>query len=350
MPADCSFQAAQAFLVEAKQYWMADVYGALRREVNELSAGRSLQSADEVATLLDGNTTHAYYAWLERHIQKQKYAGRYGLMRHVEAPPPAAAPNPLQLDPGLEIPDYYRAIDTHQHPGNLHGTAHAGRVYKASASSTQPGATAGYALHERFAGVLAELGEFQHILDMGCGFGKSALPIAQRWPAAHVIGIDLAAPCLEVAAAEARAAELGNLRYEQADLRRTGHADGTFDLVTSTMVLHELDPPALREMLQESHRVLAPGGTAVHLDFQVHDPFLEFVYDGHGVRNNEPYMRTINQLDLVAELRAAGFVDVRIAAFEETPGATRADWPRWRFPWATFVATKPGPERAGDGR
>ena len=350
MPADGSFQAAQAFLVEAKQYWMSDVYGALRREVNELSAGRSLQSADEVATLLDGNTTHAYYAWLERHIQKQKYAGRYGLMRHVEAPPPAAAPNPLQLDPGLEIPDYYRAIDTHQHPGNLHGTAHAGRVYKASASSTQPGATAGYALHERFAGVLAELGEFQHILDMGCGFGKSALPIAQRWPAAHVVGIDLAAPCLEVAAAEARAAELGNLRYEQADLRRTGHADGTFDLVTSTMVLHELDPPALREMLLESHRLLAPGGTAVHLDFQVHDPFLEFVYDGHGVRNNEPYMRTINQLDLVAELRAAGFVDVRIAAFEETPGATRAEWPRWRFPWATFVATKPGPERAGDGR
>ena len=340
--AERGYAANHAFLVEARKYWMSDVYGALRNEYGILKDGRDVTSSDQVAEILEGNATYAFYAWMERHIQKQRYAGRWGFVEKLAPlPEQKAARDKLRLDPAVSIPEYYRLVDTHQHPGNLTGADNAGVVYKASAQGTQPGATAGYELHERFAAVVERYGRFRAILDMGCGFGKSALPIASRNPGGRVVGIDLSVPCLELAAAEADAAGLANLSYEQADLRHTGHGAGEFDLVTSTMVLHELDVPALREMLRESHRVLAPGGTAIHLDFQVKDPFLTFLYHGHGLRNNEPYMPAINALDMEAELKAAGFTEVEIFPFEETPGATSSDWSKWRFPWATFVARKP---------
>jgi SAM-dependent methyltransferase len=342
MPNDRSYGAAHAFLVEARKYWMSDVYGAMRGEYAVRATGQAIGSPAQVAQLMAGSPTYAFYAWMERHIQKQRYAGRWGFVEKIEPLSPSAiGPDNLELDPSVPVPDYYRLVDTHQHPGNLVGGANAGLVYKASAQGTQPGATAGYELHERFAAVVGQYGAFKSILDMGCGFGKSALPIASRNADARVVGIDLSAPCLQLASAEARAAGLANLRYAQQDLRATAHADAEFDLVTSTMVLHELDVPALREMLRESYRVLTPGGTAIHLDFQVDDPFLTFLYHGHALRNNEPYMPAINALDMAAELEAAGFADVEIHPFEETPGATRPDWPKWRFPWATFVARKP---------
>jgi hypothetical protein len=32
---------------------------------------------------------------------------------------------------------------------------------------------------------------------------------------------------------------------------------------------------------------------------------------------------------------------VRVEPFAETEGATRADWPYWRFPWTLFWSRKP---------
>jgi SAM-dependent methyltransferase len=338
MAADRSTAAFQGFLVEAKQYWMSDVWTALKEDYARRSGGKAVSSSSQVAALMEQSPTYWFYSWLERHIQRAKYSGRYGLHK-MDAPVKAPAPRPKLRE--VPVPAYYSAVDTHQHPGNLTGAPNAGLVYKASAQSTQPGATNRYGLHERFARFVGELGDFKHILEMGCGFGKSALPLAQKFARADVKAIDLSAPCLELAAAEAAQAKVSNVSYEQADLRHTGYRDGEFDLVTSTMVLHELDTPALRESLQEAHRLLAPGGILVHLDFRVKDPFLEFIHYGHARRNNEPYMPEINELDLEGELRGAGFRDVKITPFEEVDGATRPDWPTWRFPWTAFVARKP---------
>jgi ubiquinone/menaquinone biosynthesis C-methylase UbiE len=338
--AERSTAAFQAFLVESKQYWMSEIWQALKADYNERSRGREVQDAAQVAAVMGESPTYWFYSWLERHMQRAKYSGRYGLEKTLDGArpaPPAGAKLRLAQVP---VPEYYAVVDTHQHPGNLAGAPNAGLVYKASAQSTQPGATNRYGLHERFARFLGELGDFKRILEMGCGFGKSALPLAQRFPRAEVIAIDLAAPCLELAAVEAGEAKVTNLAYEHADLRKTPYKSGSFDLVTSTMVLHELDTPALRESIQEANRLLQPGGTLVHLDFRVKDPFLEFIHYGHSRRNNEPYMEEINNLDIEAELRSAGFDRVKTLPFEELDGATRPDWPTWRLPWAVFVARK----------
>ena len=340
MAAERSAAAFQGFLVEAKQYWMSELWQALREDYRARSHARPAQNAAEVAGIMRDSPTYWFYSWLERHAQRAKYSGRYGLETTLDgarAAPPAGARLKLAE---VAVPEYYAVVDTHQHPGNLAGAPNAGLVYKASAQSTQPGATNRYGLHERFARFVGELGDFKRILEMGCGFGKSALPLAQRFPRAEVKAIDLAAPCLELAAVEAGAAKAGNLAYEQADLRKTSYPAASFDLVTSTMVLHELDAPALRESIREASRLLQPGGTLVHLDFRVKDPFLEFIHYGHARRNNEPYMEEINNFDIEAELRGAGFKEVHTQPFEEVDGATRPDWPTWRFPWAVFVARK----------
>lgn len=341
--------AYQGFLVEARRVWMSDIWQALRAEYAERSAGRTVKTSRDVEAILAPSTTYQYYAWMERHVQRMKYSGRLGLVRRYrdERPAGVESVDNLKLDPSVPVPEYYSAVDTHQHPGSLVDGPGAGLVYKASATSTQPGATVGYVLHERFAAWLEKLGRFDRVLDMGCGFGKSAITIAQRFAEAEVAAVDLSAPCLELAAAEAAAARVPNVRYEQADVRRTPYPDGSFDLVTSTMVLHELDMPAVRETLRESYRLLEPGGTVVHLDFRVKDPFAEFIHYGHARRNNEPFMVPLNEMDVEGEMKAAGFTDVRTVPFEETPGATRPDWPTWRFPWTAFVARRPPDGAAG---
>jgi SAM-dependent methyltransferase len=337
------------FLVDAKTWWMTDMFAALRAEYESRAAGKTVRTPEEVAALLEDSALYPYFGWLERHIQKMKYAGRHGLLAGAEGGRAAtearlaeADGGKLTLDPDLAVPGYYSEIDTHQHPGNLHGDALAGTVYQASAMSTQPGSTSGRSLHVRVAEAIAAMdGGFRRIADLGCGFGKSTLPIAQRFAGAEVIGLDLSAPCLRLAALQATETQQQNLRYVQGDAARTGLPDAGFDLVTSTMLLHEMPPPVIGELFAETYRLLEPGGLSVHLDFRASDPFLRFIHHGHGFRNNEPYMEAFDRMDVAAAHARVGFEPVRIEAFAETDGATAPEFAQWRFPWTFFVARKP---------
>ena len=91
-------------------------------------------------------------------------------------------------------------------------------------------------------------------LDVGTGTGAAAFIMAERWPEAEVVGVDLAAGML----AEARrktSPELARLvRFEQADAERLPFADASFDLVTLSNMIPFFD---------ELARVLAPGGAIV---------------------------------------------------------------------------------------
>ena len=337
------------FIMEARTWWAVQLFPRLREEYDvrkELAAreGRQVRTPEDVAMLFSRSTLYAYFCWLERHVQKSKYSSsRWGLVAQIAREPETAAARlqaggQLELDPKLRIPEYYAAHDIHQHPGNLHGDANAGLVYEASALSIHP-RTKRNELHEKFVDLVRREGEFERVLDMGCGFGKSTVPLALAFPRAKVVGVDVSEPCLKLAAADAK--KLPNISFRQADARDTGLDAAKFDLVTSTMLLHELPAESVDATLAETRRLLAPGGVSIHLDFRTEDPFWQFVMYGHGVRNNEPFLEPLIRMDLAAAYRKAGFEAVRIEPFAEREGATDPSNPFWRFPWAAIIARKP---------
>ena len=97
------------------------------------------------------------------------------------------------------------------------------------------------------------------ILDVGCGFGGTLLTLAENFPDAQCVGIDMSDPLLELArqAAEAQGLEQ-RVVFEKADGQEIPYPDDSFDVVISTNVLHHVADPLA--MLNEIERVLAPGG------------------------------------------------------------------------------------------
>lgn len=311
-------------------------------------ATASTVSKEEAVKALQPDADYAYFCWLEHYIQHYKYNARFGLAVEADAQRGQLVGRLNAIDErhavtnDAAVPEYYSVIDTHQHPGNLHEDILAGYIYKASAASTQPGSTNAYALHYKFTDVVAGyVDKPGAVLDLGCGFGKSALPLAERWPDAQVEGIDLSEGCLRLAAVEAAEAEVDNLTYTRGDVAATGKPAESYDLVTSTMLLHELDTDAIKETMKEAHRVLAPGGTLVQLDFRARNPVEQFFLHGHGQRNNEPYMAAFDEMDFKSYLESLGFTDIEIKPFEESPGATDENFPKWRLPWTVISARKP---------
>jgi SAM-dependent methyltransferase len=125
------------------------------------------------------------------------------------------------------------------------------------------------------------------VVDLGCGSGR-ALLWNRDWRA-RAVGIDIS----PFFAAESRR----EVDLLLGDLRRLPFADATFTKGYSLDVLEHLSPDALRGMLTEAARVIAPGGTL-------------FVYTH--VRKNAPIaigLRWINAL--ARRLERMGLIDMR---------------------------------------
>lgn len=341
--------AFQELIGTMRQQWANQLYPALHRQYQAQGAGRDITDSAAAGALVADSALYRWFCFIERHYQRMKYSDpRWGLAVALEADPASTAAqlHPpvdsalLELHPELPIPEYYRAIDIHQHPGNLVGADYDGLMYQASATSIHPNIRR-FEAHERFAQLMQQRGTFKSILNMGCGFGKCGFPMAGIFPQAQVTGIDLSAPCLRLAAHTAQSLALPNIRFIQMDALRTGFDPGQFDLVTSTQLLHELPEAEIHQLLKESFRLLQPGGRMMHLDFRTHQPWQQFLIEGHAVRNNEGFLSAFNRLDTEAAMTAAGFTEVKVEAFAETPGSTDADWPYWRFPWTLFSARRP---------
>jgi SAM-dependent methyltransferase len=351
---DRSFNAAQRFLLATKGYWTTQLYSQLRKEYEGKcqQIGAQPKTVPEVAEIAESLTVYQFFAWFERHLQIGKYAGRYGLAPYyaerrdqvLKAIDTVASDDPIvELHPETKMPLYYEATDIHQHPGGVWSDDTSGLVYEHGARSTTPLLGASHAdLHYRFTDEIGSNGKPTRVLDMGCGFGKSTLPFADRFRDAEVVGVDLAAPCIRLAGHNARASGLANVRFKQVNAAETALESSSFDLVTSTMFLHELPPKFIDKVFEEAYRLLQPGGRMIHLDFwHFADVFARFMHYGHGRRNNEPYMQPLAELDLPALMEQKGFTDIEIRSFKESPTADAKSKTVWRFPWTYISARKP---------
>jgi ubiquinone/menaquinone biosynthesis C-methylase UbiE len=107
------------------------------------------------------------------------------------------------------------------------------------------------------------------VLDLGCGDGTTAVPLAQL--GADVTGIDIASNL--VAAGNKRAAELGldNLKFYEGDAcNLEGVADDSFDLTLS--VFGAMFAPKPFGVAKEMVRVTKPGGRVVMGNWIPGDP------------------------------------------------------------------------------
>ena len=91
-------------------------------------------------------------------------------------------------------------------------------------------------------------------LDLGTGTGKAARLVAERFPEADVVGVDLAPEMVAEARRLLPPTLAGRVGFEVADAAELPFADGSFDLV----VLLNMIP-----FFPELARVTAPGGTLV---------------------------------------------------------------------------------------
>jgi ubiquinone/menaquinone biosynthesis C-methylase UbiE len=91
-------------------------------------------------------------------------------------------------------------------------------------------------------------------LDIGTGTGSAAFLVAERFPEAEVVGIDLAGAMLAEARRKTTPELAGRVRFEEADAKRLPFADGCFELVTLANMIPFFD---------EVERVLAPGGSVL---------------------------------------------------------------------------------------
>ncbi len=350
------FEAFQSFVLGAKLYWTTELFGELKRTYQEnLDAARA-EAGDpgpgRVERLLQNEPIDDYFGWFERHLQRMKYSGHYGLVPFHESRREALRgeidrplpDNLLSLDPDLAMPAYYEAVDVHQHPGGVWSDELAGLVYERGARSTTPLLAADKDLHYRFADLIkSRHAAPKRVLDMACGFGKTTKPLYEINRDAEVVGVDLSAPCLRIAAQNAAEGQARNIRFLQRDAAATDLEAESFGVVTSTMFLHEMPVKHVNAVFAEAHRVLEPGGLMIHLDFlPPDDEFLHYLHLGHSRRNNEPWMKTLAEMGVAGAMEKAGFTNVSIAPFEESPGALAEIGQKWRFPWTVISATKAG--------
>lgn len=110
------------------------------------------------------------------------------------------------------------------------------------------------------------------ILDIGCGAGWSTIALAQAYPGAEILGIDIDAPSIDVARQHAKSAGTGDrVEFRVADAGAIGADAGVYDAVFAFECVHDMPRPV--EVLAAARAALRDDGMAVVVDEAVAEEF-----------------------------------------------------------------------------
>jgi SAM-dependent methyltransferase len=249
-----------------RRFLITDLYAGnevayRRRQVPAFhkSTGREPQSYREVKGLMDKDPYYRAFSLLNRATQEllwdtvgesveRQLPALIDAATHV-----APAGGSLTLDPDFALPDYATKVDIHVMPGSFHKELGPDDVYAGA--------------------------------------------------------VDIAAPMLRYAHARSEAMGVP-VHYSQQNAGYTNFEDGSFDLILSNLLLHEIPQKLTKQIIRECHRLLAPGGVHVHNDMVgwPTDAFQEFMAEWNSHHNNEPFERGSGTLDWKAACIDAGFL------------------------------------------
>ncbi|MFE7314341.1 class I SAM-dependent methyltransferase [Streptomyces sp. NPDC057555] len=183
-----------------------------------------------------------------------------------------------------------------------------------------------FVVWERLLDELALRGD-ERILDLGCGRGAVLLTAARRIPEGRAYGVDLWRsqdqsgndPAVTERNAQAEGVA-DRMELHTADMTRLPFERDRFDVVVSSLAIHNISDPAGRaSAIEEAVRVLRPGGRLVLAD----------------IRNTRQYGACLQRLGLHDITRR---------------GAGARMW--WSGPWmptSVVTGTKPSRVAAGEG-
>ena len=172
-------------------------------------------------------------------------------------------------------------------------------------------------VHRRAFALAARFGTPGVVLDVGCGTGRLLRAAHERWPSAHLLGIDPSHGMIE-AGTPVVPGELFVAGAEEIPL-----PDGSVDLAFSTIAFHHWADPG--RGLREVTRVLRPGGGFVLIDnvgpdwlaSQLRDrPYLS--RDQRSALWTASGLRVVEQRTIVL---LPFFLPILLATVSERPGA-----------------------------
>jgi SAM-dependent methyltransferase len=303
--------------------WDADVEPGFRR-----ARGRGPKDGPEVHTAIKPNEYFRFYSSLRVTTQDMVWQSVFpplernrGALKDKAARlgRTSKARGTLSLQPGFEVPRSVSAIDVHLMAGNYDGEYEEGDLAAGALYDNGLAVFSFGLMGQNLDDIGQSIAGFiklkfpklkpAKILDLGCTIGHNTGSWKDHFPEAEVHGIDVAAPCLRYAHARAQAQDR-ELHFHQMDAEALDFPDASFDIVFSSMFLHEVPRKGIEKILAEAHRVLKPGGLMLHMELPPNSqlsPYDAFYLDWDGAYNNEPFYKPFRDCKPEELCRRAGF-------------------------------------------
>jgi SAM-dependent methyltransferase len=224
-------------------------------------------------------------------------------------------PTTIETFPHFTAPDYMQDVWIHRTHGGWDGHEHQGLIHAEFVHRRYLTTVFGGNIFDQRGAVLDHLPrkDYRRIFEIGVSSGYHTLGLADAFPSAQISGCDFSRPMLEHAQRVANERQMSWKLYVGCG-EETRLPAGSFDLVSSFIILHELPAPKITEVFAEAFRLLEPGGTMIMTDvppYDQQDKLTTWRYDRAAVYGGEPYWREAGLVDTVAVAKEVGFAEAR---------------------------------------